>query len=178
LQGRCLRADLPRYLDLFSDCLASSRFPPEEVDKQKQVQIAAIAEQGEQPFHVALHALQGALFPGHPYRWDPQGSSSTVARLTVHDLQEQHRKLVVSGNMALAFFGDLDPHANQGLIARALHPVRRDQAPAREYSVPVPSLPVTLQRREPKQQAIILTGFPGWRSTTRGAMHWRCWKAP
>jgi zinc protease len=39
--------------------------------------------------------------------------------------------------------------------------VRRDEAPAREAAQATPKLPARVEKREPKEQAIILCGFPG-----------------
>jgi zinc protease len=167
LQGRCLREDVPRLLEIFADCLLRPVFPGEEVAKQQAVHIAALAEQAEQPFSVAQKGLQEVVFPGHPYRWDPLGATDAVARLRSEDLRAHHRKLVVTGNLALAMFGHIDPAETQRQVEKAMAAARRDEAPARENLPPQPALPVTVERREPKQQTIILAGFPGVTLTDR-----------
>jgi zinc protease len=158
---RCLTADADRLAAVVAECLAAPAFPTEETEKQRTVQLAAIAQRHEQPFALVQETLDGLIFPGHPYRWPPAGTPTTVQALTRDDLLAHHRREVVSGNMAVAVFGDITPEAARRLGEACTRGLRADEAPARPRVTCTPDLPKRTAQREPKQQAIVLLGFPG-----------------
>jgi zinc protease len=163
LQGRCLAAELGDFMALLGGCLLEPAFPEEAVTKQKQFQAAALKEKQDQPFFVARQGLRGLLFADHPYRFDPLGTPESIAGLTRDRLAAYHRAHVGRGNLVLAVFGDVTPeHVRAacepvfGVIAGADW-----TAPAAPAAGVGPGLPACLVREEPRQQAIILMGFPG-----------------
>lgn len=161
LQGRCLKDDFGKLLEIMTDCLADPAFPSDEVEKARSVQLAGIAEQREQPMFIAQQALFAKLYPGHPYRMNAMGNEDAVKRLSASDLREHHRRLVARGNMVVAVFGDIDVEACASAVTGAFGQLRKDDAPARECPPPKPALPAESVLREPRQQAIVLIGYPG-----------------
>lgn len=162
IQGHCLKEDAPRLLSLMAECLAQPTFPEEEIGKQKKIQAAALAEQNEQPFVVAQQTLLGMLFPDHPYRWNPLGTTDSIARISRADLAAFHKQMVGSRNMALAVFGSATPDEARAMAEKAFDeipagtPVQWAQKGAAKAAV----LPALTEQREPKQQTIILLGTP------------------
>ncbi len=161
LQARCLSGDADELAGILADCLAHADFPAAELDKVRADQLASLDAQREQPMAIAQEALDTTLFPGHPYRWTPLGRHDAVAALDRNALVRHHRQYVVSGNMALAVFGDISPDRARQLADAISRRVRVDQAPARTTVPPRPSLPARVEQREPKEQCIVLLGFPG-----------------
>jgi zinc protease len=161
LQGRCLAGDIATLVDVMSDCLGNATFPPEEIAKQKAIQLAAIDSQQEQPFVVAQNALNGMLFAGHPYRWNPIGLRPAVERLHQQPLLDYYRREVVTGNLALSFFGDIAPAQAGELASRFARRLRRDERAARTPVAASPPPPARAEKREPKEQCIVIFGFPG-----------------
>ena len=161
LQARCLTADAETVLDVMFDCLVNPVFPPDELAKQKTVQLAAIDRQYEHPLFVAQQAAEEVLFPGHPYRWTPLGRRAAVEHFDQAALREHFRRLVVSGNLVLAVFGDLNPEQARQLAEQATRHVRRAAPPERPSFRAAPQLPARVEKREPKEQAIVLFGYPG-----------------
>lgn len=161
LQGYCRQENLPEFLAVLADCLLAPSFEAGEVDKQIQVQLAEIAEQLEHPMVLAQQNLLATLFPHHPYQWTTLGRPETVKSLTPAALRTLHRRLVVSGNLAISIFGDIQPDQARRQAEKAFKAVRSGPFPAREYSAARPSLPDRKTRSEPKEQAILLLGYPG-----------------
>lgn len=161
LRGRCLSGDTTVLMETLFDCLADASFPTNEVDKQKTVQLAAIAEQHEHPFTVAKEALDEIIFKGHPYRFPQLGHRDSVGRLDQAALLDYRQRQLVTGNMALAIFGDITSKQAESLAEKYCRRIRRDQAPARVEMAPQPSLPVRVEKREPREQCIVMYGFPG-----------------
>ena len=162
LQGQALSTDSRRLLELMSDCLQHATLPAEELEKQRTLQLAALRQQREQPMYVAQEALRQALFPHHPYRWDAAGSEATVQGLTRDGLQEIYRRYVSRSNLVLSVFGDISAEE-----ARALTETYFGQLPAgagrvTHVEAAPPALPVRRVQREPREQAILLLGYPGF----------------
>ena len=161
LQGRCLSGDADTLVSIMADCLARPAFPTNEIDKVRSVQLASLEAQREQPMAVAQDALAQALFPGHPYRWTSLGLPAAVERLDRQTIVRHHRQSLVTGNAVLAVFGDVTPERATQLAQAIAGRLRRDEAPALVVTPPRPVLPARVERVEPKEQCIVLFGFPG-----------------
>lgn len=161
LQAFCLSQDADTFMALFSDCLLNSTFPKDETEKQKLVQLSAIQQQREQPFFAAEEALRQTLFPNHPYRWAPQGSRETVQGLNRDALADHFKQQFVRSNLVLSIFGDITKEQARQLAERYLSEVPDGPAPQFQNASPSPTLPCRSKRREPKEQTILLVGYPG-----------------
>jgi zinc protease len=161
LRGQSLSGEAPLLMDVMFDCLSQSAFPTNEINKQKTIQLAAIESRKEQPMQVAREALDGMIFAGHPYRLPLTGREESVARLDQTTIREYYRKQLVSGNMVLSIFGDITAKDAEALAEKYTRRIRRDLAPARLAVTPQPVLPARVETREPREQCIVLFGFPG-----------------
>jgi zinc protease len=161
LQGRCLAGDAGTLAEIFADCLGRASFPADELAKAKTIHLAAIEAQREQPVFVAQTALDAILFAGHPYRWNPLGLQAAVEKIDQPALAACHRQQVVTGNMVLSIFGDITPGEAEKLAARLTRFVPRGPAPARVTVKAAPVLPARVENKEPKEQCIVILGFPG-----------------
>lgn len=162
LNAHCLAEDADEVMDLFASCIESPTFPAEELEKQREVQIAAIHEQREHPMFIAQEALRQTLFPNHPYRWDPNGTEQTLATLTREDVAAHYRRLATRSNLVLSVFGAIDPERAEKLAIKYLDRLPAGAAPKLADMKPAPSLPTRVERRQPRQQAIVLLGYPGF----------------
>lgn len=161
LQARCLAGDVDTFADLFADCLLHPIFPEEEVQKQRTIQLAAIQQQREQPFFIADEALRRMLFPNHPYRFTPTGAENSVKDLQRDQILRHFNRLAVRKNVVLALFGDITADRARELAEKYLAGLR-DGAPPKPPAEPAAAhLPMRSKLREPRQQAIVLVGYPG-----------------
>jgi zinc protease len=131
------------------------------VEKQKVIQLAAISAEQEEPMNIARDALNAALFAGHPYHLTLLGTPRSVAGLDQAGLRDYYRRQLVTGNLVIALFGDITAKAAEALVSRYIDRIRQDVAPARLGAIPSPMLPTRLEKREPREQCIVLYGFPG-----------------
>jgi zinc protease len=161
LQARCLAADVDFFMDILADCLLNASFPDAEVSKQKVVQLAAIDEEHERPIFMAQEALRELLFSGHPYRLHPLGRKETVNKIARSNLLPHFEKHVRSGNLVFSVFGDITPDQAVQLAKSRLHDIPKGGSPVQMCVKAQPKLPARSERREPREQAIVLAGFPG-----------------
>ncbi len=161
LQASSLVKDTDQLVDLFSDCLLHATCPPEEIEKQREIQLASIVQQREKPIFIAEEALRQTLFPQHPYRLNVQGTAASVKALQRAALLAHLRRHLVQGNLTLAIFGDITPDRARQLAERILQDVPKGAAPLGAVAAAQPQLPARRSAREPREQAIVLMGFPG-----------------
>jgi zinc protease len=161
LQASGLSGDADVLLEVLADCLTHSTFPDVEVDKQRAIQLAGIRQQREQPMFVGQEALRETLFPNHPYRFNPSGTEASVGGLTRADLQAHFQRYVNASNLALAICGDITLEQARALAERHFSAVPAGARPAMHLEAAAPDLPARREQREPREQAIVLVGFPG-----------------
>ena len=161
LQASCLSQDVGTFMGLMADCLLQPSFDEGELAKRKTEQLAAIRQQREQPFHIADEALRQALFPDHPYRWTAEGSEGTVSTLTREQVVDYHRRHLSASNLVLSMFGDIGADEARALADKLFAGMPSTPFAMESLVEPNPRLPVRIKKREPRQQAVLLVGFPG-----------------
>ena len=108
-----LRENLDASLAIFADVIQHPAFAPEDVERHRKQQLAAIEQEEKTPLQLALRLFPRLLYgAGHPYARSLTGSGTpeTVARLSREDLASFHRSwfrpdratLVVAGDTTLA----------------------------------------------------------------------------
>ncbi len=161
LTARCLSDDADSVIGLLADCLLNPLFEEKEIARQRDLQLASIRHRSEQPMAVAQQQMRDLLFPQHPYRHTPDGTADTVAAITREDLIAYHRDLTVAGNLAIAVFGDISPDDASRLVTAALARLPHGPSPVFENDAGSPDLPARAMLEMPREQAILMTGFPG-----------------
>lgn len=164
VRGEFLARHFARAFDLFAEVLREPAFPSSEVQRERQVQLQAIASRDDKPSTIAFEQLAKAMYAVHPYRMSMLGEKATVERLGPADLKAWHQKHVDPSRMVLAVVGDVDADE---VIRRA-----RD-AFGTGGGAGSPKLEVPLEadwkgRREVKKvlqkaQTHLVLGFPGAR---------------
>ncbi|MEI6970087.1 MAG: pitrilysin family protein, partial [bacterium] len=161
LSGRCLSSDQDKFMDLFSKCLRRPSFPEREIEMQREIQLASIERQYEQPMFLAQQALGAIIHTNHPYRRSDLGTIGSVKSVTRDDLVAWHSSYVVAGNMGIAIFGDITDKKAIELAEKCVAGMKKGSAPARAPSACTPVLPARVEVRAPREQTIVLFGFPG-----------------
>jgi zinc protease len=161
LNGMCLSDDMESFAGLVADCLLHPTFPADELEKQREIQLAAIRRQREQPMSVAREQIQAMLFPEHPYQWSTLGTEESVNALSREDLAAHAERLLVSSNIVLAVFGDIGAAKAKALFERLFAALPAGPRAEITGIPPQPRLPNRVIQHQPKQQAIVIVGFPG-----------------
>ena len=161
LSASGLSEDLPLMLDTVAECLLDSQFPDVEIEKQRALQLAAIRRALEQPMTHAQQMVRDAFFPGHPYRFSPQGEPETVAAISRADLQAHHRQLLGASNLVLAVFGDVKTDAVVARAEQLFGALPAASAPAWPALPPAPAAPARIEKRLPFKQTVLIRAWPG-----------------
>lgn len=158
-----LSDDLERGLEIFADVVMNPVFHAEELEKARNLTLAAIKARNDHPMAEASHEFRKTIFKVSPYRLDSVGEIESVSKLTREQLLEFHRAYVVPNNGVLAVFGDLEPDAALAAIQDAF---KRFEA---AESVKRPNVPVEPPLKEDvkrlvatqKKTAVVYLGYSG-----------------
>ena len=160
LSAQMLEEDLDEVMPLLAECLREPAFTEEELEKQRTLQLAGIRRQREQPMFVAQETLRTLLFPNHPYRFNPSGTPESVRGIGATEVRAHYGRLVNRSNLVLSLFGDITVERAREIAERHLANLPAGERPALKQGPAQPSLPARQQCTEPREQAILLCGFP------------------
>ncbi|HEY5037499.1 MAG TPA: insulinase family protein, partial [bacterium] len=92
--------------DLMLETLLEPRFAPDEVAKEKKLQIASIERLKDDPGEYALMQSDVLTFAQTPYGHVSLGSVKTVSRLTAKDIQGWHKRYLSAFPLTWVAVGD------------------------------------------------------------------------
>ncbi len=166
LSLQLLSEDLPEGLALIHELLTDATFPKEELDLQRQLILKELEARDDDVFDLGGRLLRRTLFASHPYRFDPMGSKETIARLTREDCLRFAKQYLVPGNLVIAVFGDVQADPVRQTLERQFGRLTPAQAPWPQ-TLPEEKLDGIRQASLtlPKEQSVIMMGFPGTRVT-------------
>jgi len=146
---------------LWSDVLLRASFPPPEVEREREQQIAALKQQEDHPSFIAFRELRRVAYGPHPFALNHEGTPESLAALDRQKLADFHAARVFSGNAVLAVFGDVrfdDIRDRCGDAFAAM------QSGIRQESAGLPDIPrhagTTVSIPKDKKQAFLACGFP------------------
>ncbi|MCS1409114.1 MAG: putative zinc protease [Verrucomicrobia subdivision 3 bacterium] len=102
---------LPTLLAVLFDMFLNSRFPPEEIEKEREVILEENAMYLDQPHQLVLEKLNEVLWPKHPLGRPITGTSQSLRRLDRQNLLRFHDQHYKSANILLVGAGHIE-HAD------------------------------------------------------------------
>ena len=159
-----LSSDFSLGLNLLADVVLNPIFPADELDREREIQIAGIRSRKDELLKSASLAMRRALFGEAGYGLDSLGTEETVARVAVSDLKEFHRKLTVPNNCVLAIFGDVNTADIQAAVAKVFagwQPEPATPLVAADFPFLANGTPKRVEEIRDKKQAVLVIGFPG-----------------
>jgi zinc protease len=164
VSAEVLKDDFALGLALVGDVLLRPLFLKDALERERQMQLAALKAQRDQLLSVASRRMRQAMFGEVAYGLDPLGSESSVTALGLEDLRATHQALVVPGNAVLAIYGDLDPDSAVKAVTEVFVEWRQSGKESPFPSKCPPRAAAAAQRvveTRDKKQAVLVVGFPG-----------------
>ncbi len=162
LEAQFLAEDLNAALELTVGTLFSPIFPEEELERQRQLHLAAIRRREDDVTGTALRELMDTLFVEHPYRFMPEGTAESVAQLSGEDLARFHEAWARPATTAIVVTGDVEAENVFTQIEQLTMDLDRTAPeppqPPEEPPIEAPRAH-TIERAQ--QQAIVAYGFHG-----------------
>ena len=158
-----LKDNLDDALDLFADIVLNPVFPEADFDRQKKLQLSAIANEKVTPLQMALRALPPVLFgPSHAYGVPLTGSGTeeAVESLTREDMVRFHSTWFRPNNSTLIIVGDTSLAEIKPRLEKFFAQWRPTDVPAKELNtVPRPSKPaIYVVNKSGAQHSVVIAG--------------------
>ena len=164
LRAEFLSRHLAQGFDVFAEALAEPAFDPEEVQRERTLQIDELRSREDNPAGVAFLMFAETLYRKHPYRFDTLGTEQSVSRLEPGILAQYRAQKFPPAAVTLAIVGDVDPAEVRKLVFEKLgrSAVSRPPllSPPQEDPIDAPRAVV---KKLDKAQAHLVLGFPGVR---------------
>jgi zinc protease len=98
-------------LQLLADLYTGCSFPDDKLERERQLILNQIRTEPDRPVAYAINVLNGAVFPGHPYGFDKEGTLATVSGFTAVDLKHTYEAFAIPPNTVITMVGDFDGKA-------------------------------------------------------------------
>lgn len=157
--ARVLGEDLPLALDVLGDVFCHSTFPEEEIERERTVILAEIAETEDSPDSCAHQVFDALQWPGHSLGRPICGTPETVSRMHRDDFLRFIGERYRADRIIVAAAGAVEHDALVDWANEAFSEVR-GTTPAPALSVPVMPSGVHARHRE-LEQVQLLMGVPG-----------------
>jgi len=156
------KPDLKLGVDLLSDVLLNATMPEKAVAREKEVQMAGLKEEDEQPATVARNILRAALFGDHPYALRANGSPDSVQRLTQKDLLDFRDRYLVAKNGVISVFGDIKAAEVKKVLEQTLSAMKPGALALTDAHPAAPLRQMTnVESQKEKAQGVVMVGYRG-----------------
>jgi len=105
-----LKENLQDSMTIFADVIMNPSFPADQLERLKDQQLAAIAQEKNSPFGAALRLMPKLLYgEGHAYAapFSGSGSEQSVEAMQVEDLSNYHKTWLTGANATLVVTGNI-----------------------------------------------------------------------
>lgn len=111
--------------DLFTDALetfiavvATPSFPQRDFTREQKRLLIALEDQEQRPSEIVSRAFYSSLYAEHPYAQPSHGSKESVAKITLQDIRDFHKKHIVADDTILAIVGDLNREQAESIASK------------------------------------------------------------
>ena len=161
INAEVLSEDFATGLDLLADVILNPIFPADELEREKEVQIAGIRSRKDELLKSASLAMRRALFGETGYGLDSLGSEESAGKVSVAALQDFHQKLTAPNNCVLAIFGDVRVGEVKAAVERAFAGWKKSAGVSLDSQSPALTARKRVEETRDKKQAVLVIGFPG-----------------
>lgn len=148
----CLSRNLPSTLELLADVILNPSFPEEEVEKERQSQLARILKIKDSMYAYPLSLARQTAFPDHSYGLPGEGFSETVSAFSREELVSAHKRLT-SGAPLVIVVGDVKQASVAAMIENNFKNFNVSSTEAINAEAPAFKGGVTVEERMKSQSA-------------------------
>ncbi|MFV1994966.1 MAG: M16 family metallopeptidase [Verrucomicrobiales bacterium] len=160
-----LKGDLEMAFDTIAEIFCDPVFPEDEIEREREVQLASIKVSQDQPFAVASRLMRERIFGSHPYGRDVLGTEDSVARIDRGCIKKLGSDYLAASNGVIAVFGDVRADNVEraleekiGSLAKGREAFADRKGVAARGNIAVTERASEILERE---QAIVMVGFAG-----------------
>jgi zinc protease len=161
INAEVLSEDFATGLNLLADVILNPIFPADELEREKEIQIAGIRSRKDELLKSASLAMRRALFGDTGYGLDSLGSEESAGKVSVAGLKSFHQKLTVPNNCVLAIFGDVRAGNVKFAVEKAFGGWKPNVSEIVNRKSPIVNPAQRVEETRDKKQAVLVIGFPG-----------------
>jgi len=120
IAGEFLSKDIDLALNLLSDILLNPVFSQEEFEREKELTLAGLQEEKDDPSTIASEAFYRFLFEKNPYAHPVDGTEPSVKNITREDVVNFYKKYFVPQYSILTLVGDFSSQTVKQKVETAL----------------------------------------------------------
>jgi zinc protease len=119
VNAEVLSSDFALGLELVADVLRHPEFPAGALERERQIQLAAIRGRHDELLRLCGQLMRVTLFGNAGYGLDNLGTETSVPALQAADLKAFHAKLTTPENCVLAVYGDVNAASVRAAVEKA-----------------------------------------------------------
>ncbi|WP_422017636.1 M16 family metallopeptidase [Reyranella sp.] len=158
---RVLSANRDEGFELLRLALTEPRFAPDMLNQRRAQTIASINQAAQRPGSVAGRTLMEALFAGHAYAADPDGTPEGLAAATPDLLKKRAAELLLRNGLIVSAVGDIGEAELARQIDRSFGLLPTGNPPALPPQWVAPTKPRVVVVERPVPQSSALMALPG-----------------
>jgi zinc protease len=161
---RVLSANRDDGFELLRLALSEPRFDRDMLDQRRAQMVAGLNEANQSPTAVAARAFMEAEFAGHPYANNPDGTPEDLKGLTVEDVRQRAKALLMRNGLIVVAVGDIDEAELARLLDRTfgglpqVTPLGTPPALPPDWNPPTKAHTIVVERPVPQSAALL--GLP------------------
>ncbi|MEM7742178.1 MAG: pitrilysin family protein [Pseudomonadota bacterium] len=160
ISARFLIETLDESAALLALAMTQPRFDAAAVERVRSQVLSGIAQSQKSPNAIASRTWYSQAFPGHPYGRSSRGTPETVNAITIDDLRDAHRRLLITAGVHVAIVGALTPEGAGNLVDRLLAGLPEGEARRIPLAGTAPPPGVTVVEQD-VPQSVALFGHAG-----------------
>jgi zinc protease len=161
VNAEVLSSDFAVGMDLLADVLLNPTFPANELEREREVQIADIHARKDDLLKSASLAMRRALFGNTGYGLDSLGTEETVQNTSAAGLKSFHQKFTAPNNCVLAIYGDVKTDEVKSAVEKAFANWKAGEKIQHPTSNIQHSTSNRVTETRDKKQAVLVIGYPG-----------------
>ncbi len=155
-----LPADFDIAVDLLDQAIRCPVFQEDTFRREQNALLAEIREELDDIQYFGMRRLRALFFGDHPLGIDETGTLESVPAIGREDLADHYGRLVRPGNLVLCVAGDLEAAGGLDRLEAFLEELPGEPFAHREIPFAGPPRPGTYREFLPREQAVVLQGFP------------------
>ncbi len=123
-----LRKHLNTGIDILSDVAQNPVFAEEELARVKEQRLSSILQGKDDAGNLSDKKFSKVVFGNFPYANPPEGTEQSVKNITRADLEDYYKKNYYSGNLIIAYVGDISKEEALNITADRFTNLPKDVA--------------------------------------------------
>jgi zinc protease len=157
-----LSEKLSQAIPLLSDVVLNPAFDKTEVTKERNLQLEAIKNSGDNASHLVFYHTLKELFKGHPYQRNLLGTAKSVKTLKQTQLSNYYNSFMVPKNLVISCVGDFNTEDMLMILNDELGGLKNKKFAAKKFKKPsMPKKTKSFLISKNKKQAHVAIGFLG-----------------